>query len=343
MADNLQFTIWCPDANDGKTGGDVIPDLVIDSASSGQDFVVVTELGGLQFEDLSTNGVIGLKQGAAQARLYTINLGAEASKTAILDYLRILQLRGDSSDSIPSQLGNIYYRDEVYRIDPQDLINFRTSYGSPLTVGPRALVYHEAPCYLLFDGAWKRILGKYGETEATNIESADFAVLERINPISGEAASTEGTINLTLGSYSLSISRFSGNTLPRRPDSSSLIEYSAYGTPIESGPAYDPKRSRWPIEAELTADELIILQRMLALYASTPGSGIQLDDFTYQYVEKSPRTRAIATGSATDDSVTTSYWGRFNVAPTSILNVSPKSDDNLYRLIQIDFAERGNS
>lgn len=338
MADNLQITIWCPEANTGKTGAELIPDLVIDATPSGKDFVVVTELGQVEFDSLLPNGQITLKQGAAQARLYTINLGGTADQLAVLDYLRILQLRGDSSDSIDAQLGNIYYRDEFYRLDPADLINYRTSYGTPLVVGPRSLVFHEAPCYLLFDGAWKRILGQYGASEAENAESADFAILERINALSTEATSNAGTVQISFSGFSVSFSQFTGNIYPRQPETSQGITYSIAGAVNRTGPSYSPKKQIWPLDCELADAELLTLQRLLAAHEANPAS-ISLADYTLQFVEATPRTHAIASGSATTSGSTVAYWAQFNVEPRTPLVVSSKGDGSNSKVIRLELAE----
>ena len=328
-----KFTIWSPAAKLAGT-----PDLVI-SQSSGE-FVTYEDLGQLRYEELTETGVQTLQDNAATARQYTFAIAESIEKTALLNYLRILQGQGDGT--IPAQKGELRFRDEYWRFDTAEIsnVNFRTAIGTPITVATSSLSYYEAPWYLIFNGPWRSLLGSStAGTEETSGESADFSVLERINPIESDGITVQQsrTIRLSYGGFQVDFSVLS-NPYIRRHNKSVSISYSLAENPGISGIRLGTYKQEWPIQAEITKAQLKDLRSLLSRWRAQGGS-IVLTDLTSELSEPTPRTRAIATGSEDISNGQTRYFGSFNVGQNGPLEVSPKDGDDGRVVISIVLAE----
>ncbi|NEZ65544.1 hypothetical protein D0962_22760 [Leptolyngbyaceae cyanobacterium CCMR0082] len=338
MSVTRKFTIWSPAAKLAGT-----PDLVI-TQSSGE-FLTYEDLGQLRYEELTETGVLTLQDNAAEARLYTFQMGDSIEKTALLNYLRILQKRGDGA--IPIQKGELRFRDEYYRFDTAEItgVNFRTAYGTPITVSTRSLSYYEAPCYLLIDGPWRSRLGMSTEgTEETSGETADFAILERINPIASDGITEQrlGTIRVSYGGFRVDFDQLDDPYI-REPNKSIQINYSLSENPGISGIRLGTYKQQWPIQgAELTKEAALNLDSLLASWRQS-GGNIILSDLTRKLAEPSPRTRAISTGSEDVSNGISRYYASFNVGQDGALAIREKAGDSTKRLISIIFKELGAS
>lgn len=108
-------------------------------------------------------------------------------------------------------------------------------------------------------------------------------------------------IKLTLAGFSVTFSKFFGDSIPRISPNENSIEYSASGNPVISGFAYEVPQL-WNLDAYCSAEDY---QKLLAIHAESDrlrraGSDfrITLEDTTLPIVEKSPRTRAIVSGES---------------------------------------------
>lgn len=341
MSATRKFTIWSPAAKLAGT-----PDLVI--SQSLDELVTYEDLGQLRYQELTESGELTLQENAAEARLYTFQVADSIEKIALLNYLRVLQKRGDSSASIAVQRGELRYRDEWYRFDSAEIasVNFRVATGTPITVSTRSLTYYEAPCYLLVDGPWRQRLGaSYQGTEETSGETADFAILERINPIDsdGITAQQKGTVRVAYGGFQIDFLALP-NSFERLPSQSPVLSFSLRDNPSVDGIRQGTYKQRWPIQgAELTERQADRLDAMLSLWRSNWTSGgatIQLTDLTRRIAEPSPNTRTVATGTtAITENGTTQYFATFDVAPDGPLSITRKDGDSSTRLVNIAFGE----
>ncbi|MBW4648906.1 MAG: hypothetical protein KME06_09410 [Kastovskya adunca ATA6-11-RM4] len=124
------------------------------------------------------------------------------------------------------------------------------------------------------------------------------------------------SLKLSINGLSLTINRCSDPKFPRaRIQPYGGLEYSIHGTPIGDGSSFEPKFI-WTITAVLLPEEALVLeaiyaefdrQRRMPPYAS---ADILLVDTYQQYIERLPRTRAIAPG-ATESLIGSSHVGYF--------------------------------
>ena len=259
MAVTRKFTIWSPAAKLAGT-----PDLVVQRTISGGDLITYEDLGELDYKELTETGDLTLQEDSASARLYTVSLADSIEKTVLLNYLRTLQTDGNPTAGIPAQKGLIRFRDEFWRYDLEaDItgVNFRTAIGDPVTISTRQQSYYEAPCYLLISDPWRGVLGKSeGGTEETSGETADFAVLERINPIARRDYTLAINLSLPQDISALSINRFPKGSPPRKPNSNGFVsgvEHTPAQVPLFSGAKRD--RLTWDVSAILTEAEYLKL------------------------------------------------------------------------------------
>ncbi|MEO0869093.1 MAG: hypothetical protein AAFY17_11720, partial [Cyanobacteria bacterium J06642_11] len=287
-----KFTIWSPAAKLAGT-----PDLVITRSQS--ELVTYEILGQLKYQELTETGLLTLQENVAKAHLYTVSMGDSNEKRVLLDYLRILQ--NQSVGGISTQKGQLRFRDEYWRFDTAEItgINFRTAIGTPLTINTRPQTYYEAPCYLLFDGPWRTRLGSSGlGTEETSGEGADFAVLERINPIASDGITEQqlGTIRVSYGGFQVDFDQLEDPYV--RVNSKTIsIDYSLREAPGITGVRLGTYKQQWPIQsAELSVEAALELDSLLAKWRQDEGN-ITLSDLTRKLAEPSPRTRAVDTGS----------------------------------------------
>lgn len=106
---------------------------------------------------------------------------------------------------------------------------------------------------------------------------------------------------VTLGSLSLEISRVSNSQYPRAVvEPLPKVEYSINGSVVGDGPNFAPK-SIWAINAFLKEEERDILIAIHSefdyLRRTLQIADISLADYTLPYIERSPRTKALAPGT----------------------------------------------
>ncbi|MGD1852736.1 MAG: hypothetical protein ACFB2W_00655 [Leptolyngbyaceae cyanobacterium] len=337
MSVTRKFTIWSPAAKAAGT-----PDLVV--TQTPDELVTYEDLGQLQYEALTESGVLTLQNNTAEARLYTFSIGDVLEKTALLNYLRILQKRGDGA--ISKQEGLLMYRDEYWRFDTAEItgVNQRVAVGTPISVAGRSLTYHEAPCYLLFNGPWRSLLGRSEEgTEETSGEEAKFAILERINPLESEITTQlSGTIRLSYGGFQVDFLRLEDPYI-RTPSKTTTIDYAIAETPAIKGPRLGTYKQQWPIQnAELSAAQVKELDSLLSSWRQNGGS-MTLIDLARELAEPSPRTRAIGSGSEDISNGITRYFASFNVGQNGRLEVREKQGDSEKRLVNLTLSELGAS
>lgn len=136
-------------------------------------------------------------------------------------------------------------------------------------------------------------------------------------------------LRLALNSYSIEIgvpgvTPFSGNEYPRKPISLGGITRSINGTPILSGPAYETPHI-WSFSALLDADNRALLDMMWADWDADRSQKFIIDDNIQPFIERSPRTRALAIGaSPTFNGNLVVYHARFYAIPTVPFASSPK-------------------
>lgn len=139
-------------------------------------------------------------------------------------------------------------------------------------------------------------------------------------------------LTLIYAGITVSLTRFSENTWPRRRIETAELSRTAYGTPTERGTAYEPPYL-WQISAKVsdlraTTASFSDLDNLEAIYNRWQllGGDIVLHDYTRDYSEPSPRTRALATGGAE-----VTVWGmvrypaQFNVRFSGELGLAVQS------------------
>ena len=109
-------------------------------------------------------------------------------------------------------------------------------------------------------------------------------------------------LTLVYAGITVSLTRFSEASWPRRRIETPELSRTAYGTPNERGTAYEAPHL-WQVSAKVsdvrpTAADFSQADNLEAIYNrwQTIGGDIVLHDYTRDYSEPSPRTRALATG-----------------------------------------------
>jgi hypothetical protein len=127
-------------------------------------------------------------------------------------------------------------------------------------------------------------------------------------------------LTLTYQGLSVSITRFDGATWPRTRIDTPELSRTAYNTPIERGTSYEPPHI-WQVTALISdaresptafspADNL---EAMFNLWQVT-GGDLVLHDYTRDYSEIAPRSRALASGGVVAASAgLVRYPAQFNV------------------------------
>jgi hypothetical protein len=127
-------------------------------------------------------------------------------------------------------------------------------------------------------------------------------------------------LTLTYQGLTVALTTFDSSSWPRKRIDTPEVSRTAYGTPIERGTSYEPPHI-WQISA-LVSDarssptvfsDADNLEAMFNLWQIT-GGDLVLHDYSRDYSEASPRTRALATGGTevTVSSVVR-YPAQFNV------------------------------
>jgi hypothetical protein len=111
-------------------------------------------------------------------------------------------------------------------------------------------------------------------------------------------------LTLTYGGLTVTLTRFSDASWPRRRIETPELSRTAYGTPVSRGTAYEPPHL-WQIAAKVSdvrasAGVFSDLDNLESLFNRWQllGGDIVLHDYTRDYSEPTPRTRAIASGGA---------------------------------------------
>lgn len=124
---------------------------------------------------------------------------------------------------------------------------------------------------------------------------------------------------LTLGGLSVTITKFTEPSFPRVPAiETAKLEYSIHGNPIGTGAWYEAPHL-WSFGAICTPHEADIISAIYSDFEAQRRAGknafIRLDDKVQEFVEKAPRTRALAVEASERAIGTThvSYYAQFLV------------------------------
>ncbi|MBD2771178.1 hypothetical protein [Iningainema tapete] len=106
-------------------------------------------------------------------------------------------------------------------------------------------------------------------------------------------------LTLSIAELSVTLSRFTA--YDRNTPETGQTEYSIVGTPLDSGPVYEPKHI-WVASAMVTWEEWhalgAIFQKSDSLRRNISNYRILVEDSVQNFVEHGARTRAIATGGS---------------------------------------------
>jgi hypothetical protein len=150
---------------------------------------------------------------------------------------------------------------------------------------------------------------------------------------------------LTYAGLTLTLTRFSGASWPRRRIETPEISRTAWGTPVERSTAYEAPHI-WQVsalvsDARATTESFSDADTLEAMYNRwlVASGDLVLHDYTRDYSEASPRTRALATGgTAVTVGTTVRYPAQFNVRFSSelTLEIQTSSGDVLagFQLIE---------
>jgi hypothetical protein len=125
---------------------------------------------------------------------------------------------------------------------------------------------------------------------------------------------------LSYAGLTVSLTRFSGASWPRRRIETPEISRTAYGTPVERGTSYEAPHI-WQVSAlvsdvRATTGSFSDADTLEAMYNRwlVASGDLVLHDYTRDYSEASPRTRALAAGGvAVTVGTTVRYPAQFNV------------------------------
>jgi hypothetical protein len=106
-------------------------------------------------------------------------------------------------------------------------------------------------------------------------------------------------LNLSIGSLSVRLTTFTAYERPLAD--TGQTEYSIVGTPLDSGPAYEPKHI-WTIAAMTTFDQWYALNAIFArsdqLRRQQQNYRVTVDDTIQSFIEYGSRTRAVVPGES---------------------------------------------
>lgn len=300
----------------------------------------LTELGGLTnngFED----GTQSLSKEAKQPRLYTVQGVTTREQYALVNYYKQLQNNGDPNQPLAAQEGLIYCRDYYYEIDELELRYQRVATGDSTTTtvsGRTIRCGFQFPCYLLFGEQIKNVLGRYYGEISSIAESAEFAILERVDLLPSEITTQlSGTIRIAYASeFSVDFTKLA-NPYARRPVDAPEITTSLFQNPGIERLVGDYKQE-WILQAELTLDQLRGLHSINARWRSN-GGDITLSDLTHVLVESLPRTRLIASGAEDISNGVTRYFASFNVGQHQAIEINPKEGDSQHVIVNCTYRE----
>jgi hypothetical protein len=127
-------------------------------------------------------------------------------------------------------------------------------------------------------------------------------------------------LTLTYQGLSISLTRFDGTSWPRTRIDTPELSRTAYNTPIERGTSYEPPHI-WQVsalvsDARATASDFSDMDTLEAMFNTwqIAGGDLVLHDYTRDFSEAAPQTRALATGGTVRTSGTiVRYPAQFNV------------------------------
>ena len=312
------------------------------SSFTESNLIQVSELGGLRQPSFE-NGVLTTAKESKQPRVYEVN-GVETRDIAVLvQYYKHLQDQGDALLAVEPQHGQIYFRDLYYPINDLEvaLYNRTASAGSTTEVisGETVRCGFEAPCYLVFDGSIKNVLGSQG---STSYEDLTFFIVERVDLLPSEVTTAQaGTIRVEYGGFTVDFLSLPDDFV-RLPNLSPEITYSIRETTNIARNLLGTRKQVWAVaNAELTETQADQLDAMLSLWRQnwTPTApNIILTDLTRRIAEPSPATRTVVSGLTTENG-TVRYFGQFGVGQASQLSITRKPGDSSKKLVSITFGE----
>jgi hypothetical protein len=114
-------------------------------------------------------------------------------------------------------------------------------------------------------------------------------------------------IRISIDTLSVELSRFTPDGYQRTTPETGATEYSIYGTPLDTGPAYEPKII-WQIATFTTLEQWRTIQTIFSLHDNRRRQQgnyrIAVDDYIRDFVESGTRKRALAAGG-----IVTSFAG----------------------------------
>lgn len=142
-------------------------------------------------------------------------------------------------------------------------------------------------------------------------------------------------LTLVYGGITVALTRFSEKNWPRRRIETPEPSTTAWGAPNERGTAYEPPHL-WQVSAIIndtraTAGDFSQADYLDAIYNRwlIIGGDIVLHDYSRDYSEPSPRTRALATGgTAVTVGTMVRYPAQFNVRFVGELGLAIQSPQN---------------
>lgn len=119
------------------------------------------------------------------------------------------------------------------------------------------------------------------------------------------------TLTLSIDSYAVVIDTFAQNGYERTRADTGETEYSIWGTPLDSGPFFEPKFI-WIISCYLSKEEWIKLNAIFSLSdkrrRQMQNYRITINDYIEEIIEDSPRTRAVASGGSVNTAGNSVYY-----------------------------------
>lgn len=149
-------------------------------------------------------------------------------------------------------------------------------------------------------------------------------------------------ITISFGGYSVAFTAFESGPYTSEKLGTLTLDYSQNGALIRSGPNY--KKRRWQFTAKLPhessgGNDTLTLMRLEAMYQASPGN-ITVHDYTKEFTEPSPRTRALASGAtASDDSTSVLYFAQFNAELSGGIQIAESGVGSSDDLISIELFE----
>ena len=319
-------------------------DAAVLSEFTDGNLISLTELGGITNNGFE-NGTQSINKESKQPRLYTVQGVTTREQYALVNYYKQLQINGDASQTLTAQEGLIYCRDFYYEIDEIELLYQRVAApgSTTTTVSNRTIrCGFQFPCYLLFGDQIKNVLGNYYGETITIAESAEFAILERVDILPSEITTAQaGTIRVEYGGFTVDFLSLPDDFV-RLPNLSPEITYSIRETTNIARNLLGTRKQVWAVaNAELTETQADQLDAMLSLWRQnwTPTApNIVLTDLTRRIAEPSPATRTVVSGLTTENG-TDRYFGQFGVGQASQLSITRKPGDSSKKLVSITFGE----